>query len=288
MGDFFSDLGNSLGNALPAAAGYMIGGVPGAIIGSSIGSGMGVAQTNSANQAIMQQNNQFNAEQADINRAWSADQAQKQMDFQLAMSNTQWQRGVRDMEMAGLSPMLAYMKGGASAPSGAMGSSSAASSGGNIPMQNVGGGVLAGLQSAVQMANVIADTENKKATTGLIAAQTTLTDAQVGQVNAAVDKIKAEIPQIEGNTNFAVQQDILVQTARKIQQEVASINQGTATSEQQQQLLNATVRKVVSETTLNNLDIKAATSLGNIGRDAGQLKPIIDMLISAIRVSRGR
>lgn len=50
----------------------------------------------------------------------SAAMAQKQMDFQERMSNTSYQRGMTDMKKAGLNPMLAFMKGGASTPSGAM------------------------------------------------------------------------------------------------------------------------------------------------------------------------
>ncbi len=56
--------------------------------------------------------------QADANRRNIAE-AQKQRDFQERMSGTSYQRGMKDMRLAGLNPMLAFSQGGASTPGGA-------------------------------------------------------------------------------------------------------------------------------------------------------------------------
>jgi hypothetical protein len=88
--------------------------VVGPVIGA-IGSLFGQSSANKANIELQNKANAF-----------SAKQAQKQMDFQKDMSSTAYQRSMADMKTAGLNPMLAYSQGGASTPSGAMGSVQAA------------------------------------------------------------------------------------------------------------------------------------------------------------------
>lgn len=53
------------------------------------------------------------------NRA-AMQRARAQMEFQERMSSTSYQRAMGDMRAAGLNPMLAYQKGGASTPGGAL------------------------------------------------------------------------------------------------------------------------------------------------------------------------
>lgn len=140
-----------------------------ASIAGGLLSNMGQQSANEANLQIQQNNSAFNAHEAALNREWSADQADINRAYQTDMSNTVWQRGVRDMQAAGMNPMLAYSQGGAPAPQGNMAQSSAASAGAPGNMQNA---FAAAGQSAIQWAqtdkliaekeNVEADTQNKR------------------------------------------------------------------------------------------------------------------------------
>lgn len=86
------------------------------------------------NQAMWERQAQFNAEQAEIQRAWSE-----------RMENTKYQRAIKDMESAGLNPILAVSGGGSGIATGA-GSGTAASVGGaqmsSASSQMASGGLL--------------------------------------------------------------------------------------------------------------------------------------------------
>ncbi|AXH73709.1 MAG: DNA pilot protein [Microviridae sp.] len=93
-------------------------GIDDMLIGAAI-SGLGSVATNFFNKSNVEDTNATNRQNVlDTNEA-NSKQAQLNRDFQERMSNSAWQRGMEDMGKAGLNPILAYQKGGASSPTGA-------------------------------------------------------------------------------------------------------------------------------------------------------------------------
>lgn len=99
--------------------------------------------------------------------------AQGQRDWQQYMSNTSYQRAVKDMQLAGLNPMLAYQQGGASTPSGGVGA----------PMQNAKLAGIQGAQASAQTAATVANAELLKAQAQNVDADTTLKRQEIDALN---------------------------------------------------------------------------------------------------------
>jgi hypothetical protein len=182
-------------------------------IGSAIGGA--VDTTNSARQGndAQYQTNQFNAEQAGINRQFQTDSAVNQRQFQTDFSSTAYQRATADMQKAGLNPMLAYSQGGAtSTASGAMPQGSQATAS-NVNPAAVASAAQAKqtdaqvLVAQAQARNIDTDTRLKEAqipyTTQLettSAADAELKGAQSKQTLRLIDKIGHEINNIGQDT----------------------------------------------------------------------------------------
>lgn len=156
---------------------------------------LGGASANEANERMFrtglswsewqsQLSKDFNQLEASRNRDWQAWQSQLDRDFQERMSSTSMQRSKADMMAAGFNPMLAFMKGGASTPSGGHGGGAQASSSpGSLPhaptMQNALG---SGVNSALSAMTTLAQSEYIDAQTKRTEAETRLTEAQIPKV----------------------------------------------------------------------------------------------------------
>jgi len=173
--------------------------------------GTSAAEANSANQASAQ--NAMNFSQA------SAD---KQMAFQERMANSSYQRGMADMKLAGLNPMLAFSQGGAQSPGGASASGVAAQN------QDVGGAALTNISNLAK--------GTKDAAT---------LPASIAQMNAAAQASSAQAAQTQAITPVQVAQAesqtaVNNSTAIKQAYEAEEIGQRT-------KVYDPTIKKLIEE-----------------------------------------
>lgn len=111
-----------------------------------------------AQQQMQLQTQQFNAQQAQLQREFGAAQVQGQQQWQTNMSNSAYQRSRADMIAAGLNPMVMAGMGGASTPSGGIASGASASVGSpNMALHNTTN-PLAGLGSLGDAMNKVVST----------------------------------------------------------------------------------------------------------------------------------
>jgi hypothetical protein len=166
--------------------------------------------------------------------AASAEAAARQMEFQADMSDTSYQRQIKDLEAAGINPMLVTKLGGASTPPGAMPSF-------------VNPGLMAAqsfsaMQSS-QAAKQQAETSER------------MSESQIQQVNAATDKIREEIK------NIPIEHQRLKEMVYLVARQTDYYQHLGYSEAQRTDMVKATIQKLIAETDLIKFDVQAAQQL---------------------------
>ena len=207
------------------------------------------------------QANQAREAAAAAANAATAEAASRQMDFQERMSNTAYQRATADLKAAGINPMLAAMRGGATTPGGAMYSAQ---------MPQITDIFTPAVQSYAQQ-------QTAGSSSALQAEQAIKTSYESEFVQQGVEKIKKEI------RNLDSEEDRLKAMVVMLGEQASLMKAQNLSQSDIQNHFKAMVRKLSEETTILKSEVSAINTLNNLGRDYGQMKPLIDTIISAIK-----
>jgi len=244
----------SIFSLIGTAAGAALGGPAGAALGASIGGGI---DRNSAQKDIAADANAFSANQY----------------------ATRYQTQVKDMEAAGLNPMLAYMQSPGSAPTGQQYQVS-------NPFERVASDYSSAANVERQGENIESQTAVNRAETWLKKAQEELAGVSADQGRSVINKLEAEAKKIsEEIKNVPLEGDRLIALAKNLVESTDLIKQQSATEKQRVHQMQWLAVKTMIESDLLSYDKAAIEKFDNFGKEYSQYRPIVD-LIKAILLPR--
>jgi hypothetical protein len=229
-----------------------------------------------------------------------AEQAAAANAFSASQFATRYQTTVKDMEAAGLNPMLAYSQGGGSPPSGQQAQMQDTFTPAVESFNRTRSTASQNALQNSQVRNVDADTRNKEATTANIEADTEVKLAQAPQVRAdtllkgaqenlagaSADQARTNIAYLETQSkkiveeikNIPIEGERLKALVKNLGVEYDNIVARTHNTRAATDQIKWLAVKTMIEGDLLNLDLKAATDLENIGRYSKEGKIVLDIL----------
>lgn len=186
----------------------------------------------------------------------SAEAAERQMQFQKEMSDTSYQRQIRDLEAAGINPMLVTKLGGASTPPGAMPSFVNPAA-----MAAQSGSAVQSAQAAKQQAETAerlseVQAKNVEATTQKIISETRNLDSEEKRIWATTYMLNSQ-------AEFMIQQGVTQNVIRDH--------------------FRAVISKLNAETKLLSNQAAVEAAMNDLGRMVGQGSKAAELLIQLIR-----